>query len=83
MQLFMSRKLSALDRLLNSYRKYPRSDQLKTMFIQIVVHLSFKLSWKKTLYIIYTNIDQTLVNSLHGLLNCEKGGLGCHVITTE
>ena len=31
----------------------------------------------------YTNIDQTLVNSLHGLLNCEIGGLDCHVITTE
>ena len=25
--------------------------------------------------ILYTNIDQTLVNSLHGLLNCEIGGL--------
>jgi len=23
----------------------------------------------------YRNIDQTLVNSLHGLLNCEIGGL--------
>jgi len=22
---------------------------------------------------VYTNIDQTLGNSLHGLLNCEKG----------
>jgi len=30
-----------------------------------------------------TNIDQTLVNSLHGLLNCEIGGLVCHVIITE
>jgi len=33
--------------------------------------------------IVYRNIDQTLVNSLHGLLNCEIGGLDCHVITTE
>jgi len=32
---------------------------------------------------LYTNIDQTLVNSLHGLLNCEIGGLDCHVITIE
>jgi len=31
----------------------------------------------------YTNNDQTLVNSLHGLLNCEIGGLYCRVITTE
>ena len=30
-------------------------------------------------YELYTNIDQTLMNSLHGLLNCEIGGLDCHV----
>jgi len=34
-------------------------------------------------YILYTNIDQKLVNSLHGLLNCEIGGLECRVITGE
>ena len=33
--------------------------------------------------VLYANIDQSLVNSLHGLLNCEIGGLGWHVITTE
>jgi len=33
--------------------------------------------------VLYTNIDQTLKNSLQGLLNCEIGGLDCHVITTE
>jgi len=32
---------------------------------------------------VYTNIDQTLVNSLHRLLNCEIGGLDGRVITTE
>jgi len=32
---------------------------------------------------LYTNIDQTLVNSLSGQLNCEIGGLDSHVITTE
>ena len=31
----------------------------------------------------YTNIDQTLVKSLHRLLNCEIGELDCHVITKE
>jgi len=31
----------------------------------------------------YTNIEQTLVNSLHGLLNCEISGLDYHVITIE
>jgi len=34
------------------------------------------------LYILYTNIDQRLVNSLHTLLNCEIGWLDSHVITT-
>jgi len=33
--------------------------------------------------VLYTNIDQTLVYSLHRLLNCEIGGLDCPVITTE
>ena len=36
-----------------------------------------------TLLLLYTNIDQTLVNSLHRLLNCEIGALDCHIITTE
>ena len=34
-------------------------------------------------FVLYTNIDQTLVNTLHGLLNCEIGGLDCRVSTTE
>ena len=33
--------------------------------------------------VLYTNIDQTLVNSLHELLNCAIGGLDCHAITAE
>jgi len=33
--------------------------------------------------ILHTNIDQTLMNALHGLLNCEIGGLNSHVMTTE
>jgi len=32
---------------------------------------------------VYTNIDQTLVESLHELLNGEIGALDCHVITIE
>ena len=31
--------------------------------------------------ILYTNIDQKLVNSFHGPLYCEIGGLDCRVIT--
>jgi len=34
-------------------------------------------------HVLYMNIDEKLVNSLHRLLNCEIGGLDCHVITTE
>ena len=33
--------------------------------------------------VLYTNIDQKLVDSLHGLLNCDIGGLDCCVITRE
>jgi len=33
--------------------------------------------------LLYTNIDQKLVKSLHGLLNYEIGELDRHVITTE
>ena len=33
--------------------------------------------------LLFTNIDQTLVNQLHGLLNCDKGDLYCLGITTE
>jgi len=33
--------------------------------------------------LLHTNIDQTLVDSLHGLSNGKIGGLDCHVITTE
>ena len=49
---------------------------------------SFSLSFLVTfnysidiLLVLYTNIDQTLVNSLHRLLNCEIGILDSHVIT--
>jgi len=30
------------------------------------------LSAKIVVYVVYTNIDQTLVNSLHDLFNCER-----------
>ena len=40
------------------------------------------ICWHKT-PILYTNIDKTLMKSLHGLLNCEIGGLDCRVVTTE
>ena len=33
--------------------------------------------------VLHGNIDETLMSSLQGLLNCEIGGLDCHVITTE
>jgi len=33
--------------------------------------------------VLHGNIDQTLVNSFHDLLNFEIGGLDCLVMTTE
>jgi len=47
----------------------------------IHIFLANTIVWASNL--LYTNIGQTLVNSLQGLLNCEIGGLDCHVITTE
>ena len=38
-------------------------------------------SWLISL-LVHGNIEQTLVNPLQGLLNCEIGGLDCLVITT-
>ena len=35
------------------------------------------------MFVLYMNIDQKLMNSLHGLLNIEIDGLDCCVITTE
>ena len=35
------------------------------------------------MFVLYMNIDQKLMNSLHGLLNCEIDGLDGHVITAE
>jgi len=35
------------------------------------------------IYVLHGNIDQSIVSLLHGLLNCEIGGLDCHVSTTE
>jgi len=44
----------------------------------------YKLIYTRVvLLLLYTNIDQKLLNSLHRLLNCEICGLDCHVITTE
>jgi len=40
--------------------------------------------WGRTLtLILHRNIDQTLVNSLHSLLNFEIGDLDCHVLTRK
>ena len=47
------------------------------------VNVSGKLLTFCVSALLYTNIDQTLVHSLHGRLNCEIGGLDCCVITTE
>jgi len=43
--------------------------------------VTFMLSGQ-AMQLLYTSIDQTLVNSFHGLLNCEIVALDGHVITT-
>jgi len=46
--------------------------------------LVIECTFANTLYnLLHGNIDQALVNALHGLLNCEIGGLDCRVITIE
>ena len=52
------------------------------MFILRIV-LTIRNFKHQRLRIVYTNIDQILVNLLHGLLNCEIGGLDCHIMKTE
>ena len=56
------------------------------LFILFIIHsFIYSLKIKYTMILVqelYTNIDQTSVNSLHGLLNCEIGGLDCRVITS-
>jgi len=39
------------------------------------VHKNTTVITNNTNTVMYTNIDQTLVNLLHGLLNCEISGL--------
>ena len=49
-----------------------------------LVHVIYsRVSGQYSHAVLWTNIDQKLINSLHGLLNCEIGGLDCRVITTE
>ena len=45
--------------------------------------LSLKKTSRNKQTVLYGNIDQKLWNSLHRLLNCERGGLDCRVITIE
>ena len=37
----------------------------------------------ETVLVLHVIIDQTLVNTLHGVLNFEISGLDCRVILTE
>jgi len=39
--------------------------------------------FKKYMEVLHRNIDQTLLHSLYGLLNCEIGGLDCRVTPQE
>jgi len=52
----------------------------KNVIIIIIIHIQL---YHLQPHALYRNIDQTLVNSLHGLLNCEIGGLEFCVITAD
>ena len=53
---------------------------LRTINILTCTHCQFKVF--TYFQVLYTNIDQKFVNSLHGLLHYEIGGLYCHLIRT-
>ena len=56
----------------------------KELPITVVQNVHYKQSEIIDCQLLYnTNIDQTIMNSLHRLLNCEIGELDCCVITTE
>ena len=56
----------------------------KHLFGYALVHVIYsRVSGQYSHAVLQTNIDQKLINSLHGLLNCEIGGLDYRVITTE
>ena len=55
------------------------------------IQIKLDIFTEKKVYVMYIfngrvlhgNIDQTLVNYLHDLMNCEIGGLDSHIITAE
>ena len=52
------------------------------MYLHLCISVTMYTHWCH-IYILYTNIDQKLVNSLHALLNCEIDGFDYRVITSE
>jgi len=50
---------------------------------RIVGMYTINYNINKCARVLYTNIDQSLLISLHGVLNCAIGGLDCHVVTAE
>ena len=90
----LSTTVSPLYRTLSTILKFPLKWTFclvprKFLFREVSLYLCSVDFWFIIIFnnwcdkLLYTNIDQTLVNSLHGLLTCEIGGLDCHVITTE
>ena len=68
------------------YIVLPSHDKTKVLFVHrltLSIDINYNKKFPLLTGVLYTNIDQTLVNSLHRLLNCELGGLDCHVIITE
>ena len=63
------------------YRTRAHCIHIYHLFCNTLVHVIYSVvSGQYSYIILYTNIDQTCVNSLHGLLTCDIGGLDCRVI---
>ena len=53
------------------------------MFIVEKIKMNVKPKTKTNTNVLHRNIDQTLINSLHGLLKSNISGLDCCVYTAE
>ena len=66
-----------LDVYKGKYHNLKRRIYLVSHIIAIIYNTQYETSKDKTHLVLYTNMDQTLMNSLHRLLNCEISGLDC------
>ena len=63
----------------NNYccKKYCPTNKSEQFFVPFKLYDCLNILIQYKMHVLYRNIDQTLVNSLQGLLNFEIGGLDC------